>query len=341
MFSRSVWLVLLWLSSSGLLWARDKTDTVHFTNGDFIHCEIKSLKRGKLTVKSIGFGTINIEWDKIANIESEHVFRLELQSGVRYVGAVAPGAEDGKIEVETASGTHNLDQARVVDIDPVNERFFEAIDGSVDIGYDFTQASTATSWSLGADTRYQKTKYEVSLDFNSVYKTQDGADPVNRQNITGTYIWYLKDRWFAFGLGQMDKNANQSLEFRGLVSGGGGRRLLQTNRTNIAVLAGFGGSREKFTDTDFLTNTELVTGFLFDTYRFNSPEIQITGNTLFLPTIGQDGRYRVQANARIRLEILKDLFWQFSLFESFDSNPPSAEARRNDFGVTTSFGWSF
>ena len=41
------------------------------------------------------------------------------------------------------------------------------------------------------------------------------------------------------------------------------------------------------------------------------------------------------------LELFKDLYWQLSLFESFDSDPPSALSSRNDFGITTSFGWSF
>ncbi len=341
MLARRVLVVFLGLCTPGLLSARDKTDVVYFTNGDSIHCEIKELKRGKLTVKSIGFGTIDIEWDKIAHIESDHHFQLELQSGIRYIGAIAPGPENGKLEVETVAGTSRIDHSRIVDIDPVNESFFSAIDGSLDIGYDFTVASSATSWNLGAELRYRKPKYDVSTLFDSLYKTQNGADSVNRQNLTGSYVRFLKDRWVAFGLGQIERSANQSLEFRGLVGGGGGRRLLQTNRTNIAVLGGFSASREKYTDTEFLTNATLLAGFLFDTYRFNSPEIEVTANVLFLPVLTGDGRYRFQANAKLRLELLKDLYWQFALFESFDNNPPSETARRNDFGLTTSFGWSF
>lgn len=342
MLSRRLMVLVLWLASPGFLWARDKTDVVQFTNGDRIHCEIKTLRRGKLTVKSIGFGTIDIEWDKIAHIESDHLFRLELQSGIRYVGTlVPPETEDGKLEVETVSGTNRLDRARIVDIDPVNRSFFEAIDGSVDIGYDFTQAAEATSWSLGAEAKFRKERYEVGLTADSLYKTQNDADPVNRQDLTGNYIRFLEDRWFAFGLGQVGKNANQSLEFRGQAGGGGGRRLVQTNRTNVSVIAGLGGVREKFTDTDFVTSMQAVTGILFDSYRFNSPELQITTSLLFLPSITKTNRYRLQFNSKLRLEIIKDFFWQLSLFESFDSNPPSETARQNDFGVTTSLGWSF
>ena len=341
MLSRSLMVLVLWFASPCFLWAREKTDVVHFTNGDRIHCEIKTLQRGKLTVKSIGFGTISIEWDKIAHIESDHVYRLELQSGIRYVGSLGPGTEDGKLEVETASGTNRLDRDRIVDIDPVNRSFLEAIDGSLDIGFDLTQAAEATSWSLGAEAKFKKEQFEVGLSIDSLYKTQNNAEPVNRQDLSVNYIRYLEGRWFALGLGQIGKTANQSLEFRGLLGGGGGRRLLQTNRTNISLLAGLAGSKEKFTDTDFFTSMEAVTGFLFDSYRFNSPEIQFTTSFLFLPSITKSQRYRLQFNSQLRLEIIKDFFWQLSLFETFDSNPPSETARKNDFGVTTSFGWSF
>ncbi len=215
MLSRRLLVLVLWFTSQGFLWAREKTDVVHFTNGDRIHCEIKELRRGKLTVKSIGFGSISIEWDKIAHLESDHVFRLELQSGIRYVGSLAPGDEDGKLEVETVSGTNRLDRTRVVDIDPVNESVLTAIDGSVDIGYDFTQAADATSWSLGAEAKSKKEKFEVALILDSLYKTQNDAEPVNRQNLTGNYIRYLEERWFAFGLGQIEKNETSPSSFAG------------------------------------------------------------------------------------------------------------------------------
>jgi hypothetical protein len=53
------------------------------------------------------------------------------------------------------------------------------------------------------------------------------------------------------------------------------------------------------------------------------------------------GRYRLQVNGQARIEILNDLYWSLSVYESFDSEPPSETSRRNDFGITTSIGWSF
>ena len=179
------------------------------------------------------------------------------------------------------------------------------------------------------------------MSFDSLYKTQEGAEPVNRQTLTLLQLRYFRSRWFGVGLGSLEQNANQALEFRGLVGGGLGRRLLQTTKTNVSVLAGAAFSNEKFTDTELIKSAELFGGLVFDTFRFNSPEIQLTADVLFLPNLTKAGRYRLQANAKLRLELFKDLFWQLSLYESYDSEPPSTLSSQSDFGITTSFGWSF
>ncbi len=143
------------------------------------------------------------------------------------------------------------------------------------------------------------------------------------------------------GIAQVEKTANRSLQFRGLAGGTAGHRLRQTNRTNILLLGGAAFSKEKFEDADFVTKSELGAGLLFDTFRFNTPEVQITAATLMFANIARAGRIRIQAGGQVRLALIKDFFWSFFVYEIFDSDPPSTLARSNDFGLTTSFGWSF
>ena len=340
-FRRLVLGTLTVLGLAGVCDAHPKTDIVYFTNGDRIFCEIKTLQRGKLTVKSVGFSTVKIEWDKISQIESEYAYQFELQSGIRYIGTPSPTDDPGKIFVETPAGRTRLDLARVVVIRAVDPSFWERIDGSVDVGYEFTQASTSTSWNLAADATYRAEKWEGRLTADSLFREQDGADPVNRQNTTILYTRLFEHRWSAIGIGLGEKNANQALEFRGLFGGGVARKLYQTDRNNISVLSTLTASREKFQDTDFLTNWEVGGGILYDTYRFSSPELQITADFLFLYSLSDSSRFRLQANAQAKLELIKDLFWSVTVYETFDRQPPTELANRNDFSLTTSFGWRF
>ena len=44
---------------------------------------------------------------------------------------------------------------------------------------------------------------------------------------------------------------------------------------------------------------------------------------------------------RVRREIFSDFYWNISFFDDYDSDPASVEAERNDYGLVSSFGWTF
>jgi hypothetical protein len=48
---------------------------------------------------------------------------------------------------------------------------------------------------------------------------------------------------------------------------------------------------------------------------------------------------RGEFGLRFKWEIVEDLFWDLSFYESFDSDPVVEGTTNNDRGVTTSVGW--
>ncbi len=332
-------ILLLW---SGLAQARPKTDVVIFKNGDRLTCEIKKLNRGKLTVGTDAMGTIDIEWDKITEVESNFVFQVELQSGRLFFGSLHPLAEENRLVVATAVGTTALEYDRVVHITPIEATFWQRLDGSIDLGYSYTQDQSAIQWTLEAGTEYVTRKYTAAVDFSSLFKTQENAEDVNRQDLLLSLNWLLKNRWFTIGLNQFQTNASQGLDLRALLGGGFGRYLIQSNRTVVSLLAGLSVNRERYlNDEPFNTNVEAIIGSRFELFRFNFPEMDVSTTTLVFPSLTTLGRVRFQFNAKARFEILKDFYWSVSVFESYDSDPPTDGFRQNDFGVTTALGWSF
>lgn len=337
--ARAAWMCLLLVASP--LLARPKTDLVILDNGDRVTCEIKKLERGKLTVKTDASGTITLEWIHVVGVRTDYFFQLELQSGVRYMGPVEPvgpgtigvGADVDRIVVETL---------RVVEMFPIESSIFSRMKGSVDAGYDFTQATSATTWSASAEVNYRTPRIEADLNVSSNIKTQEGAEDTNRQNVRVLVQRFFRDRWFAAAIGQGEKSQNQGLDFRALLGGGLGRKLVQTNRSRISIIAGAAVSEEKFEDrADYEDNAEIVAALTAETFQFDSPELDLTGSVVVLPNVKTWGRYRIQANGKARIELLRNLYWSLTVYESYDSEPPSETSRRNDFGVTTSLGWSF
>lgn len=332
-------ILLLW---AGPVQARPKTDVVIYKNGDRLTCEIKKLNRGKLTVSTDAMGTIDIEWDKIAQIESNFVFQVELQSGRLFYGSIHSMEEENRLVVASAVGTTALEFDRVVHITPIEETFWQRLDGSIDLGYSYTQDQAATQWSMEASTDYTTRKYTAAVDFSSLFKTQENAEDVQRQVLTLSLNWHLKKRWFAIGLNQFQTNASQGLDLRALLGGGFGRYMIQSNRTVLSMLAGLSVNQERYQNGEpFNTSAEAIIGSKFELFHFDFPEMDVSATTLVFPSLTTLGRIRLQFNAKARFELLKDFYWSVSVYESYDSNPPTDDFRQNDFSVTTALGWSF
>jgi hypothetical protein len=338
---RSGLFLIVLLLPGGLL-ARPKTDVVVLDNGDRLQCEMKKLERGKLTVSTDASGTISIKWSRVVGLQSTFLYQIILEDGLRYIGQFDLPPELGKIAVVDGQGQEVVDLFRVVEMIPIEAGFWSRIKGSVDAGYDFTQASSATTWSASASLEHRTPVWETDVSASSNVKEQTGAENVNRQELKTQLSRYFEDRWFAAVLGQGEKNESQSLDLRALVGGGVGRNVLQTNRSRISVVAGAAYSREKYEDrTDYDSNAEIVGALGFETFRFDHPELDLSAGLVVLPNLLTKGRYRIQANGKARIEIFRDFYWSLTVYETYDSDPPSETSRRNDFGINTSIGWSF
>ena len=97
------------------LLGRDKTDVVILKNGDHITGEIKSLDRGKMSLSTGYMGTVQIEWEDVAQVTSQWPFEVETETGLRIFGSLSPAAESETMEILGEEGSRNaLHQTSVV-----------------------------------------------------------------------------------------------------------------------------------------------------------------------------------------------------------------------------------
>jgi hypothetical protein len=326
---------------SSRLYAHAKTDIVHFKNGDRLTVEIKSLIRGKLKVKTTGMGTIDIEWDKIDSVESNYYYEIELQSGARFYGALTKLEDEKNLVISGMSDSVAVDYTRVVRMAPIDESFWQRIDGSLDIGYSYTQAQNATEWNAHANASYKTEKYKATADIRSEFKRQDGAEDVVTNSFNATFMRPFGKKWFYLGLGQLQQNQSTELDFRGLIGGGVGRYFIQSNRILFGAVGGLALSNEKYSGQEVTQNAEIITGINFEAFRYSSPKLDFTTRFLVFPSVTEAGRVRLDLDSRVKVEIFKDFFWSAYIWDVYDSDPPTPSAGKNDLGVGTSFGWTF
>jgi Protein of unknown function, DUF481 len=318
-----------------------KVDTVVIRNGDRIVGEIKALDRGALTYKTDDVGILTIKWDKIDRIVSPRYFEVEDQSGLRYYGNLQASGADGRMVVAVSSFVDTLDIVRVVRIYPIGRSFLERVDGHLNLAASFQRANKLRDVSVDFEAAHRTQVRLTKLQSNVYFQAQEGADATSRNSIALSQLRMLKDRWLLTAAGQLQQNEELDLALRGLLAAGGGRFLSQTNRSEVLVLSGLAYTNERFYGSSATSNLELLLTGQANYYRRDSPKTSLESTLTFYPSITDLGRVRSELNASISHEFIKDFNVGFTVFDNFDSRPPTATASKNDFGVTFMIGWTF
>jgi hypothetical protein len=327
----------------GVALAAPKTDIVTLMNGDHVTGEVKGLEQGKLTLKTDAAGTIYIEWNKIARVESKQFFQVELANGLRYFGQ-APAATDLQtlhiVAGEDAKGW-DLKMADVIRVDPIEKNVLKRIDGYLTAGYNYTKSNDLQQFTFTGGLNARTTTHQWSLDGSSTITAQQGNNDSSRWDLSGGYRHFLADRWFLQGFGGLEGNDELGLDLRSTLGGAYGRYLTQTNHQEWAAYVGLAYTREDFVGREQADSLEGVLGTQYSFYRYDSPEASLDATFNLLPSLTQSGRVRAEGKLRSRYEIVKDLFFEVSLYGSYDSDPGEEAISNSDYGLTTSLGYSF
>jgi Protein of unknown function, DUF481 len=316
-----------------------KVDRVVKVNGDVLTCEVLTLARGVLKVKTDGMGTITIEWDKISLLTSPAIFEVEVASGVRYFGSLT-GPAPGKLGVSGAPAGTAFDLDTVVRITPIDQSFWRQLDGSVDVGYTFTQADQRSQWSFNGLVSRRTKRYFTSINANSLLTIEDAGTRQNRNTVGVGVQRQLGDRWFAAVLGQTDQNEQLDLDFRGLGGGAFGRVLVQSNRVLLSPFAGLTYTQERYVDQPVNNKAEGAFGVRLDWFTFGDYESDLVFQEQTYVDVTAASHVRVEVTTNYKQEIVKDLYWSVNLLESFNAAPPNNN-KKNDLTLSMSLGWTF
>ena len=338
---------LLVLALASPTFAKRKDDVVVMKNGDRFTGEIKGLQQGELIFKSSYMkDSVRLDWRDVDRVESKDNFIVELRNGKRLTGIIERTAtsEASAKNFEIVSGKNKL-RVGASDVTMIQQReksFWDQLTGSVNYGFSFTSASSAVSSSLGSDVTYRTSKNIVQLASTSQFDSQSGSNNANRFTFDSYYGRSLTNKWIAAGLFSLLKSNQQDLNLRSTVGAALVRRLLQTDTTSLQAVAGLIDNREQYepqtgTKPDH-NNAEALVGVRFVMFRFKT--LNLNSQTYLFPGLSDSGRIRLSSQSNLRIELVRNFFWNFQLYENYDSRPPVV-APKNDLGTTMSLGWTF
>jgi len=340
-FFAEIFLGAALLFGSGASAFAQKTDVIVLENGDRLTGEIKSYGQGRLTVDTSAVSIVNIKWNRIVSITSDKLFDLQTIDGTRYFGTLSPSDPPGKLVIETASGKITLDFLDVFLVSPLYQSFWRRWDGSLDLGFNYTESSQLTQFNLNANGIYRRPTFSLESDISVTYSRQNGVTGASRGTYSIAYFRFLSDRWFVATLVGLDRNIQLGLDLRVLGAVGGGRNLIQTNQTLLATYVGVTVNHEQPVEGESKYNSEAVIGGKYSYFMYDFPKITLGAALAVYPSLTESGRVRLEASASAKRDIVSDFYISLSLFDSFDSKNPTTGQAKNDWGPTLSVGWTF
>jgi hypothetical protein len=318
-----------------------KNDTIYLYNGDRITGELKKFEYGLLFLKTDAMQTVNIEYDRITTLYSARHFEFRTTSGYRYFGTVMASTTPGTVNIITSTDTIPKPLWDIVQITSIKNRFFQKIDGSIDLGLSFTKASDVFQYSLMTSLTHRTANYATRFDLSSILTNQDSD--ISRNNDAGLNVTrYFPGKWFALVETRGQQNTELDLDYRISAGLGGGYDLVRSNAQRLYGLAGLLGNRERTIDSALVSvNLELLLSVQYKWFRYRQPKIDITSGFNLFPSLTTGGRVRFEYDLNAKVEILKDVFLSLTLYESYDNNPAAGNASKNDWGIITSLGYTF
>jgi hypothetical protein len=332
--------------------ALGNTDVVVFSNGDRLTGEIKLLDRGKLRFKTEATDTISIEWDNVAFLSSDQNIQVETYDGRRYLGHLKLSSAIKTINVQLGDEELDLDASHVVQLTPIEDKGLDRIDADISAGYNFTKASSVEQFLLDLNLEYRTEIRIYSLSVSSTITSTDVTGENNETSQRNTldldYKRLWPNLWLVSGFLQGERNDELGLDLRTSAGGGGGRILRQSNHSRLLLESGLMVSHENLasgddgaTDEDDNNSLEAYVSMDWDWYRFDSPELDLSTSLEVIPSLTDSGRVRGEFDIALKWEIIHDLFWQISLYNSYDNKPVVDGASSSDYGITTSVGYDF
>jgi putative salt-induced outer membrane protein YdiY len=327
--------------------AKRRDDVVVMKNGDRFTGEIKGLQHGELSFKSEYMtGSVRLDWKRVERVESRDQFIVALANGHRYAGRIEKieGEKGMKSEFRIVSdgASFNVSQSEVITIQQRESNFWKQLTGSIDYGFSFSGDNNQATSSLSAEVAYNTPVYAIDLSTSSQITGQSRGPNTARYTFNGQYTRMLTQNWFYAGLFDALKSDQQRLNLRTTYGGGLGRHLMRTDTTSLLAFGGFVYTHEDYFPQPGIepvrNNGESFLGLEFSTFRFRT--MDITSRMLVFPGITDPGRVRLSTQSNVRIEVVRNLYWDFGLYENFDSRPP-INAPRNDLGATTALGWKF
>ena len=312
-------------------------DTVELNNGDRLSGQVERLFSAKLRFHTTYAGTLEIQWDQIETLSTSEPFVVEFTNGESTTGSIfSPGP--GSLQIGSDAPIP-VSEVYAIRKEAVVPGFFEPWEGSADVGYTLSRGNTTIdNLSFSFQPERKGVLDRILVRMHSLYSVQQEETSSNMHRLQVRYDRFLTSRTFVFVQGRAETDEQALLDFRTSQGGGLGMEFQIDPVTTVSIFGGMTFLQERFESLQRELSTEGVAGLEVETTRFEPFVIGTRGQ--FLPILSGD-RFRAEWTANIRIPVFGGFNLGLQMFDNFNSAPPQATIRKNDFGLLSTFGLTF
>lgn len=321
-------------------WAyAQKTDTVTLYNGNKITCEVISLSKGRLSVKTSDMGTLSIKWGRIATLETLHKHEITLDDHSVYYGQFRKG-EDGTAMIKFGVFNEPISLLRITSLAQINSKFWQRLTGYIDAGYSYTHGNKNLQFNSSGEVSSRSQKFSNKLEFSSIISDNSQNFSTNQNGGYTLQAFHKKSIFSIYSLA-WDQNTELGIESRGSINARFGYSPVDNKVNILDISIGLLLNRELSSEQVATTNTEGIFSVNYDLFVFNKPNIDLSTSIIVYPSFTVKERLRSDFDFRVRWEVFNNFTLNFKYYYKYDSHPPSVEAIEFDYGINTSIGYTF
>ena len=319
-----------------------KTDTIVHINGNTLLGEIKKLDNGIISFKMDGMGTIKFELDKINTFSSEKHFQIVMRHGIQYYGTFDTSGISRRVIVNLINGTERLRVDNIIEMYPIKKNFWLRTSGVFSLGFNFTKGSDIANLTSSGNINYRNRKTFSQLNWSDNTTVQSDTINSNKTDVSIDIQRLLKKQWYiGFNL-EGSSNSELGYDLRILAGASIINYLVQNYHNRLYASIGGSGNREwSIGEDDPTNNIEGLVGLNYQFFKYTDPEINIVTYINTYPNFTSWGRWRVNYYLDAKVEVFSDFKIGINFYYNYDNKPISDDASSSDYGVTTTFSYSF
>jgi hypothetical protein len=320
----------------------EKTDVIVMDNGNRLVAEIKKLERGLLELSMTDIkGRVKVEWNHVVRITCNRALIIEDEDGARLFGQLIDSEVDDVLRVQTPYGLVDVARIDVVFMEPIKSTFWGRLSGDLSTGISYTKSTEIMQFNLGGSLRHRTRKTVTEISLNTIITSSSDGSKTNT-DLPATYQRFFANRWFYRGDVGFSRNDELGIDLRTGIAGGAGRRLVYSNSAMVQASLLLNANHEFTSDGNETNNLELVLDTSLLAFRYDTPKLDASLSANLFMNLTTWGRYRVNVDGRLSIELVEDLYWDISqVYYRFDTDPSTIATSGTDWGVISGIRYTF